>query len=130
MGDFRPIVSKRHEIVEAPRAHVHKHVRIGLIQSHEERIVQISKDHHGEDLSSMSVSREHQPNILPHNGLHSCPRLVGQYHGWNALLPPGQCCMEIHAVRAIARRKYRNQDAVTMARNGNVLESYGGKGSL
>ena len=52
----------------------------------------------------MGVARENEANVLPHDCFHGRPGLVGHHYGGDALPPPRESSVEIHAVVAITER--------------------------
>ena len=88
--------------IQAPRVDVYIHSRGGFVESGKERVEKVHQDRHGQELPRVSVAREDEVNVLPHDCFHGRPGLVGHHYGGDALTSAGQRCVQIHAVRTIA----------------------------
>ena len=82
--------------------HIHIHIRHGTIESHKERVIEINKQHPGKELTSMSVSGEDKPDIIPHDGFSSCSRLVSQDNGWNPFGATCESSVNVHTVGSVS----------------------------
>ena len=78
----------RHDVVQTARTNIHVDTRVGLIQAHKERIVDVHQEHDGKHLPGVGVAGEDKADVLPHDGFYGCPGLVGHHDGGDSLSPP------------------------------------------